>query len=68
MAAGEIVINTASLSFLARNAASLGRQRGNALQIIIIIWTEKFGRICVVLSNESPGFAFSTPDLGDPRK
>lgn len=67
MAAGEIVINTASLSFLARNAASLGRQRGNALQIIII-WTEKFGRICVVLSNESPGFAFSTPDLGDPRK
>jgi hypothetical protein len=71
VAAGEVVINTASLSFLARNAASLGRQRGNALQIsyiTIIIWAEKFGRICVVLSNESPGFAFSTPDLGDPRK
>ena len=86
MAAGEVVINAASLSFLARNAASLGRQRGDALYtcvqtsgvdynillqisyITIIIWAEKFGRICVVLSNESPGFAFSTPDLGDPRK
>lgn len=31
VAAGEVVINTASLSFLARNAASLGRQRGDAL-------------------------------------
>lgn len=67
-ASGEVVINTSSLSFLARNAASLGRQHTPdfVYYYCIIIWAEKFGRICVVLSNESP--EISTPDLGDPRK